>query len=110
MAKVKQQLAANGMTMMDVVYDAVDRMAEEEQWNDATYDEVASVFEQSAGELVGLMEAVQRGEITPQQAREEGSMMRDEALGRLQTSIGAEGMQRLKTHWQSSLLAPGGQR
>ncbi len=105
LAKVKRQLAASGMTMMDVVYDAVDRMAAEEQWDDATYDEVASVFEQSAGRMVQLYQDVQTGQLTPQEARDEGMAMRDEALGRLQGRIGPEGIARLKTHWRDAMTS-----
>lgn len=105
LAKVKRQLAASGMTMMDVVYDAVDRMAAEEQWDDATYDEVASVFEQSAGRMVQLYQDVQTGQLTPQEARDEGLAMRDDALGRLQGRIGPEGIARLKTHWRDAMAS-----
>jgi hypothetical protein len=103
MANLRRSLTDNGVTVMDVVYDAVDRMAEEEGWDEATYNAVAATFEDSAGGLVQLMQEVQSGERTAAEARELGAALREDALVRIQDTLGPDGAQRLRGYFKNGL-------
>ncbi|MFM2163411.1 MAG: hypothetical protein RLZZ383_2923 [Pseudomonadota bacterium] len=103
MANLRRSLTDNGVTVMDVVYDAVDRMAEEEGWDETTYNAVAATFEDSAGGLVQLMQEVQAGDRTAAEARELGAALREDALVRIQETLGPEGAQRLRGYFKNGL-------
>ncbi len=113
MANLRRSLTDNGVTVMDVVYDAVDRMAEEEGWDETTYNAVAATFEDSAGGLVQLMQEVQAGDRTAAEARELGAALREDALVRIQETLGPDGAQRLRGYFKNGLggsLRGGGER
>jgi hypothetical protein len=96
-------MPANVLSRM---YDAADRMAEDEGWDDATYDQVAGIFEASAGRAVELFGELQAGTLTPVDARDQAMALRDEVTGKLEGVIGADGVTRLKGYLAGKDLAP----
>ncbi|HMV67595.1 MAG TPA: hypothetical protein PKA64_12150, partial [Myxococcota bacterium] len=96
--KDRKRLADMPGNVLNRLYDATDRMADDEQWDDATYDQVTAVFEESAARATELLAGMRDGSVNEAQAREAAVALRDETTERLQTVIGPDGLQRLKTY------------
>ena len=97
-AEDRKRLADMPGNVLNRLYDATDRMADDEQWDDATYDQVTAVFEESAARATELLAGMRDGSVNEAQAREAAVALRDETTERLQTVIGPDGLQRLKTY------------
>lgn len=94
-ARAKRMAAMPG-NVLARMYDAADRMAEDEGWDDATYDQVTGVFEESAGRAATLFEELQAGTLQPVDARDQAVALRDEVTTKLVGVLGPEGVARLK--------------
>ncbi len=94
-ARAKRMAAMPG-NVLARMYDAADRMAEDENWDDATYDQVTGVFEESAGRAATLFEELQAGTLQPVDARDQAVALRDEVTTKLVGVLGPEGVARLK--------------
>lgn len=94
--KDRKRLAEMPGNVLNRLYDATDRMADDEQWDDATYDQVTAVFEESAARATELFAGMRDGSVTEAQAREQAIGLRDETTQRLETVLGPDGLTRLK--------------
>jgi hypothetical protein len=89
---------ASGATVLNRLYDAADVMAANENWDDATYNDVADVFEQTTTDMVDLWEDFRGGEVAPLDARDEVIALRDQAQDNLANILGEEGLEVLRQH------------
>ncbi len=86
-----------GANVLDHLYEAADELAVSEQWDDATYDGVAQVFDDTTSTMLDLWKDVQGGRVSIAQARKQAMEVRESAQVRLQAVLGEEGFDRLRS-------------
>lgn len=86
-----------GANVLEKLYEAADEVSELEQWDAETYDAVAQVFDDTTAAMSDLWKDVQEGRVSITQARRQAVEVRDSAQGRLQSVLGEEGFERLRT-------------
>ncbi|MCB9682497.1 MAG: hypothetical protein H6733_13615 [Alphaproteobacteria bacterium] len=94
-----------GANVLSHLYDAADTMAVKEDWDPETYDEVASVFEETTTAMVGLWEELKAGQVNVGQARQRALDVRNDAQDRLAAVLGEDGLERLKAEIRDDLPA-----
>lgn len=85
-----------GSKVLNLLYDAADRAAVEEDWDADTYDQVARVFEKTTRTMVDLVQQFKDGDIRPADARRRALNVREQAEGDLKSILGADGFERLQ--------------
>lgn len=94
-----------GAQVLDSLYSAADELAQEQDWDAETYDQVARVFESTTSTMMALFEDLQAGRVNQQQARQRAIEVRDEATERLGGILGPAGFERLKEAVRDELPA-----
>ena len=99
-ASRRGQLAqrAKGAARMIVgeLYQTADEMAEAENWDDATYNQVSGIFDQTTTEIGEIFQSVRAGELSMQEARGQAEALRDDTTDRMEDVLGEEGFERLR--------------
>lgn len=104
--RIDQRMPENpGAVVLNRLYDAADQMAEREQWDDRTYNDVADVFEQTTTDILDLWDDLKQGEVAPADARDEALALRESAQTRLATILGDDGLEELREHVRSTAPA-----
>lgn len=93
-----RRLRDPGQNAMERMYEAADRMAADEGWDAAKYDEVASILEQSMATMLDVWSGVQSGDIPTADARDEALALRDDATARLTEVLGPTGVEKLRAY------------
>lgn len=97
--EVRSRLAEfnrTGELPLDNLYEAMDRIALEEGWDDATYDDVTLVFEQSMDIFGDTWLDLREGRLTLPQARQRLVRTREDAVNALQTRLGPDEFARVR--------------